>query len=142
MSKRLVLSLLPAVALSLVALAIFLTGCGTMRNILIDDPACNRVFGGVRYDAETAVQCIVRPPAAKTSETDPPGDKTTQRDAAATPLVTRPFRWVELSTTVVDAPFSVAGDTITLPWVVYTRLRKFAELHEQSSPPSTSAEKP
>jgi hypothetical protein len=140
MSKRLVLSLLPAAALSLAALAIFLTSCGTMRNVNLNDPKSNRVFGGVRYDVEDSVECVAGPPAAKVPEAAPAGRKTRETDEAAanaeavSAIEHRPFRWIELSFDVIDVPFSVAGDILTLPWVVYARVEEYVDRHKQSDP--------
>jgi uncharacterized protein YceK len=143
MSKRLALSLMPAVALSLAALAIFLTSCGTMRNVTIDDPKGNRVFGGVRYDAEHAVECVAGPPAARTPDTGPAADKAPETGAAAVKAHGfQPLQLIELTATAIDAPLSFAGDTLTLPWVAYVRLREFADRHKPSNPPPASAEKP
>jgi hypothetical protein len=124
---------MPAVALSLAALAIFLTSCGTMRNVTLDGPKSNRIFGGVRYDAEDAVECVAGPPAAKAAETD---------TAAVKTPVSRPLQLIELTADVIDAPFSVAADALTLPWVAYIRVREFADRHKQSNPPPTPADKP
>jgi uncharacterized protein YceK len=143
MSKRLVLSLLPAVAVSLAALAIFLTGCGTSRNVLFPGKEGPRVFGGVRYDAETAVECVAGPPAAKKPETDPAGAKPAETITAApkTPAP-RPFQLADFLTSVADAPFSVAADTVTLPWVLYDRAREVADRRKQASQPPATTEKP
>jgi uncharacterized protein YceK len=143
MSKRQVLSLMPAVALSLAALAIFLTSCGTMRNVTLDGPKSNRVFGGVRYDAEDAVECVAGPAAAKTSETGPAADKAPETVTAAVKMPGfQALQLIELTADVIDAPLSFAGDTLTLPWVMYVRAREYADRHKQSGPPPTPAEKP
>jgi hypothetical protein len=144
MSKRRFLSLLPAAALSLAALAIFLTSCGTMRNVVVYNPGKNcRVFGGVRGDVQDAVECVADPPAAKAPDADPAGGKTPETGTPAAKMPNlRSVRWFDLAGDVIDAPFSVAGDILTLPWVAYVRVREFAERHQQSSQQPTPAEKP
>lgn len=142
MSSKLVVSLLPAVALSLVALAIFLTGCGTTQNVLTASPKGSRVFGGVRYDAESAVQCVARPAVAKGPEGSLNADKTPESGSAADKAAElRPYRWAEFLTSIIDAPFSIVGDTLTLPWVLYVRVQEFADRHKQAEPAADAAEK-
>lgn len=84
------------VVLIVAAIALFLSGCGTLSNCcwLFPEEGGKRVYGGVRGDCEIAWQAV--------TDTDSPGGE--RRDI--------------LLKLILDLPLSAVADTITLPYTV------------------------
>lgn len=87
------------------AVTVFLAcGCGTVMNTLWLNPEVGgmRVYGGVRIDAEVGYHAIVSP-------------ETTDSVLDRVRHVLQP---------TLDLPFSLLGDTVTLPLTIYHALQQ------------------
>jgi uncharacterized protein YceK len=91
---------------------VFLCGCGTSRNLVNDKP---KVYGGVRVE----IQAVTEP-------------LTESLGLAAKPKSEGDDYLKDLNVIVgiallVDLPFTIIGDTVTLPWTVTAELKRRVE---------------
>jgi uncharacterized protein YceK len=115
-----------AVALACAAY-VFLCGCGTTLNLANNE---QKVFGGTRIDVEVATVGLVHEARQGGTELGP-GDL-----PAGLQVILAVCAWIDL-------PFTLAGDTVTLPWTVSAELKRLFEPRtklktESSLPPSAT----
>jgi hypothetical protein len=93
-------------ALSGLAFTLVCSGCGTVGNLaLIDSPAEPTIYGGVRGDCELAKQALALD-----------FEKVQQGH-----LLDCCFAAVHATFIAIDLPLSAAGDTLTIPLVLWGR---------------------
>lgn len=111
----------PITSVLFAGLAVLVSGCGTVSNLrLVGKPDSPKVYGGVRHDLEMGTT-LMGEWADRSGSCIPPAFNL----AGGSYLL------------LVDLPLSLAGDTITLPLVLWTDLE-----HRNAAARTTAGTRP
>jgi uncharacterized protein YceK len=101
-----------AVALAAAAY-VFLCGCGTAVNLREGE---RKLYGGVRVDAQAAAKGLVYSVGGTVSPDGGP-DGVPRDDLPGLEVLLGVVAWIDL-------PFTLVGDTLTLPWTVTAEVKR------------------
>ncbi len=105
--------------LAVVCLACSASGCGTLLNTHdlviygVDNYPDNQIYGGLRWDATKVSEYLTSEPAEANTDENAwqKSERERRNSSSATTILC-----------LIDMPFSIAADTLTLPLVIYRQV--------------------